>query len=65
MTCTGVGAYLIAIAASSSGYFSFHEIFAWENKLLEADAATLIFTGMEPSPSYSDGHTLFGVSDPL
>ena len=63
MSCTGVGAYLIAIAASSTGEWSFYEIFAWENKLLEVDVASLAFTGM--TPSHSGGATLFGVTDPM
>ena len=61
MSCNGIGQYLIAIAAST-GQFSFYEIFAWENKLLEADVTSLAFTGM--TPSHTGGQTLFGISDP-
>ena len=41
----------------------FYELFAWENKHLEADVASLAFTGM--TPNRNGGQTLFGVSDPL
>ena len=61
-TCNGVGTRFIVVAASDAGEWSFYEIFAWENEHLEADVATLAFTGM--TPDHSGGQTLFGVSDP-